>query len=794
MLALATSLSVLHAQSTDRPARARARAAFLLHSCDVGTVRDAASWPMSADGEVAAWAVLCAVQVNGASGARLAALTAYTDTLVATRSADPWAWLAHTGALLAGPAHAAVVPAAVDTLLTLARGHADAEAAAALVLANHGLETEIAFAPAESLARVVAVLDQHVTAFQRRADRVAWLTLRGEALARLAAQRQSDSSRAAVGDLAAGHTMRPTDADTLARAATAAFVEARALAPGDPLPDYRMGLVALASRYMSSSGTVVPLADRFVALQRAVRLAPEALGVHRAFWEFGKQLSIEWRRRDPTRAQVVRAALVRDVATILARHPHDPATLAALAEYECSAEFQSVAMGCARLRAWVLRDFPMSDAAEAVLYYSWQALSDSATRRQYGPAPLRGPRRAAYLAMAHAYLMDAPHRNDYHLGEFAYWFTWAMYGDTVVATADLATLLHELVPLARGGVLHSQYVMAADLQHAVTLLADRHMALAEAARAARMALDAEWDAVARLIGQQGPHLADSVDELLTQDVGRYADALGWTLAQQGDLTEGTRMLRLSTALDSVTGTAWLAATPWYHLGELALREHDTATAMHDYQIALAHEATDMDWILPHEEAIVPMLPAESRIRALYTAMHHGDAAGVAEALAGDSVHARAALLATRLTSPEPLPRFRLARLDGRTVSSDSLRGKVVVINGWGIWCGWCVAELPAYQRLYERYKTDPDVVILAIDREEDSTLTADSVRAFVARRGWTFPVLMDADHYMDSARVNAFPSTVFVDRQGRVAFRKDGYSKYLEREFTWRIEALKREP
>ncbi len=797
---LAAPGPALAAQSAESPSAVQYRTVYLLRSCGVRAPPTPAA---SVDPATAAWAVLCAAQLFHASGARMAALAARTDTLVVTRPTDPWAWLARAGALLGDPARAPAASAAVDTLWLHAGGHPEVEPEAVLVLADHALLSD--WPSADSLAGVVAMLDQHPVARSDRAGRVAWLALRGEALTRLGARRQRDSSAELFGRAHPGLTsrdptsagVRPTGADTLQRAAAAAFAEARGLAPTDPLPDYREGLAALASRYTSEHGALAPVASRLAVLQHAATLAPDALGVHRALWELGEALNAEW-HNEPARRQPVRDVVARDWAAVRARHPHDPGVLAAVAEYACRAELHPIATGCAELRAQVLRDFPQSEAARAVLFYSWKALSDSATSARYGPKPLIGERRAAYLAAAHAYLVDAPHGDDPHLAEFAYWFAPALYGDTVVAPSDLVSLLHELVPLALQATQPATYPIAPSLQRTITLLADRRAALPEAGHAARTVLDAAWgvvwDALARLASRRDPHLADSVSDLVTGTVVRYADAAGWTLAQQGDLAEGARLLRLSTTLDSTAGAKWPAATAWYHLGEVALRQGDSAAAMQDYQIALAREATDMDWILPHKEAVVPMLPADSRIRALYAARHQGDTTGVADALAGDSVHARAALLATRLAAPEPLPRFRLVSLDGRTVSSDSLRGKVAVINGWGIWCGWCVAELPDYQRLYERYKTDPDVVILTIDREEDSTLTADSVRAYAARRGWTFPVLMDADHYIDSARVNAFPSTVFVDRQGRVAFRKDGYSKYLEREFTWRIEALKREP
>jgi peroxiredoxin len=51
----------------------------------------------------------------------------------------------------------------------------------------------------------------------------------------------------------------------------------------------------------------------------------------------------------------------------------------------------------------------------------------------------------------------------------------------------------------------------------------------------------------------------------------------------------------------------------------------------------------------------------------------------------------------------PAPAFRTVTLAGDTVSLDSLRGNVVIVNAWAIWCPPCIRELPDLQRLHDRY-------------------------------------------------------------------------------------------
>jgi thiol-disulfide isomerase/thioredoxin len=122
------------------------------------------------------------------------------------------------------------------------------------------------------------------------------------------------------------------------------------------------------------------------------------------------------------------------------------------------------------------------------------------------------------------------------------------------------------------------------------------------------------------------------------------------------------------------------------------------------------------------------------------------------------------------------------------VSLDSLKGKVVAINFWGIWCGWCVQELPDFQKLHEQYKNDPDVVILTIDNDQNPN----DVPPWMAQKKFNFPVLLDDGFVGTKAGITAFPTTWFLDRDGRLAFTKVGWSEKLVEEFGWRIEAIKK--
>ncbi len=100
----------------------------------------------------------------------------------------------------------------------------------------------------------------------------------------------------------------------------------------------------------------------------------------------------------------------------------------------------------------------------------------------------------------------------------------------------------------------------------------------------------------------------------------------------------------------------------------------------------------------------------------------------------------------------------------------SLRGYPVVVNKWGSWCPPCRAEFPHFQR--EAAKHGKTIAFLGVDGQDNDN----SARKFLAKYPVSYPSYIDGDlkigRYLQA--VNAFPSTVFYDRRGGVAYIRQG--------------------
>lgn len=131
------------------------------------------------------------------------------------------------------------------------------------------------------------------------------------------------------------------------------------------------------------------------------------------------------------------------------------------------------------------------------------------------------------------------------------------------------------------------------------------------------------------------------------------------------------------------------------------------------------------------------------------------------------------------------PPWQLKDVNGAVVTSEQLKGKVVVLDFWATWCPPCREEIPGYIALQKKYgQAGVAFVGVSLDQAGPGV-----VKEFAAKFGINYPMLMADDAVIAAfGGVEAIPTTFLIDRAGKIRDRKVG-SEATE-EYEKKIKAL----
>lgn len=121
-----------------------------------------------------------------------------------------------------------------------------------------------------------------------------------------------------------------------------------------------------------------------------------------------------------------------------------------------------------------------------------------------------------------------------------------------------------------------------------------------------------------------------------------------------------------------------------------------------------------------------------------------------------------------------------------TIRLSELKGKVVFLNFWATWCPPCIAEMPAIQKLYDQFKNHKNVQFLMVDTDGDHARSS----AFMTRKKLTMPVFTPISGIPEVYFSGSLPTTVILDKTGRIVFNHAGAADYSNAKVTEFINKL----
>lgn len=140
-------------------------------------------------------------------------------------------------------------------------------------------------------------------------------------------------------------------------------------------------------------------------------------------------------------------------------------------------------------------------------------------------------------------------------------------------------------------------------------------------------------------------------------------------------------------------------------------------------------------------------------------------------------------------TPAPAPAFSLPARGGTSVTLESLKGKVVMLNFWASWCGPCRKEMPLLEEMHKKYGKQ-GFALLGVNVDAESGDAEKLLKTIQV----SFPILFDKESKVSQLyNVNAMPSSVFIDRKGNLRALHRGYKDGDENEYLNQIRSLLKE-
>ncbi len=136
-----------------------------------------------------------------------------------------------------------------------------------------------------------------------------------------------------------------------------------------------------------------------------------------------------------------------------------------------------------------------------------------------------------------------------------------------------------------------------------------------------------------------------------------------------------------------------------------------------------------------------------------------------------------------LAQRQAAPKFELKDVNGKVVTPEEYKGRVLLLNFWATWCVPCKAEIPWFQEFDTKLK-DKGFAVLGVSMDEEGW---DAVKPYVAEKKIAYRMVIGTEEVsVRYGGIDSLPTTFLIDRDGKIAAIHSGlvskatYQKEIE--------------
>lgn len=107
--------------------------------------------------------------------------------------------------------------------------------------------------------------------------------------------------------------------------------------------------------------------------------------------------------------------------------------------------------------------------------------------------------------------------------------------------------------------------------------------------------------------------------------------------------------------------------------------------------------------------------------------------------------------------------------DGNEIMLSDLSGKPIILNFWATWCGYCIQEMPDFEKAYKENKDEIQFLIINTDDGIEKG------EKFIKNNGYSFPTYYDLEYNAAiTYGISGIPRTIAIDKDGNIRYNRSG--------------------